>query len=185
MLIPLQITFKDIPQSDAVEADIRKRADRLEKYYENIMGCRVAVGVAGKHKNQGRLYTARIDISVPGGQIAISRNNPDHLNEDIYIVLRDAFDAAKRKLEEYARIQRGDVKAHDQPVRGSVAELFEEGYGFIETPMGDRLYFHRDNVVSPRFEQLSVGTEVQFLEEMGSEGMQAKRVTAGKHHYVD
>jgi ribosome-associated translation inhibitor RaiA len=85
MLIPLQITFKDIPQSDAVETDIRKRADRLEKYYENIMGCRVTIGVDGKHKNQGRLYSARIEISVPGNQIAINRNNPDHLNEDIYI----------------------------------------------------------------------------------------------------
>ncbi len=185
MQIPLQITFKDILPSDAVEADIRKRADRLEKYYENVTGCRVAVGVVGKHKNQGRLYSVRIELLVPGGQIAINRNNPDHLNEDLYVVLRDVFDAAKRKLEEYARIRRGDVKAHDQPGRGSVAELFDEGYGLIETPMGERLYFHRDNVVSPRFEQLSVGTEVQFLEEMGSEGMQAKRVTAGKHHYVD
>jgi cold shock CspA family protein len=126
-----------------------------------------------------------VEIVVPGGQIVVNRNNPDHLNEDIYIVLRDAFDAAKRKLEDYARIQRGDVKAHDQAMRGNIAELFEEGYGFIETPLGERLYFHRDNVMSPRFEQLSIGTEVQFLEEMGSEGMQAKRVTAGKHHYID
>jgi cold shock CspA family protein/ribosome-associated translation inhibitor RaiA len=185
MQIPLQITFKDISPSDALEADIRKRADRLEKYYENVTGCRVTIGLAGKHKNQGRLYSVGIELTVPGALIAINRSNPDHLNEDVYIVLRDAFDAAKRKLEEYARIQRGDIKAHDQPARGSITELFDEGYGFIETPLGDRLYFHRDNVVSPRFEQLSVGAEVQFLEETSSQGMQAKRVTAGKHHYLD
>jgi ribosome-associated translation inhibitor RaiA len=126
MQIPLQITFKDILPSDAVAADIRKRADRLEKYYENILSCRVTLGVDGKHKNQGRLYTARIEISVPDSQIAINRNNPDHLNEDLYIVLHDAFDAAKRKLEEYARIKRGDIKTHTQPARGSEAEISDE-----------------------------------------------------------
>jgi ribosome-associated translation inhibitor RaiA len=126
MQIPLQITFKDILPSDAVAADIRKRADRLEKYYENILSCRVTLGVDGKHKYQGRLYTARIEISVPDSQIAINRNNPDHLNEDLYIVLHDAFDAAKRKLEEYARIKRGDIKTHTQPARGNEAEISDE-----------------------------------------------------------
>jgi cold shock CspA family protein len=76
------------------------------------------------------------------------------------------------------------VKAHELPAHGRVARLFEKGYGFIETSDGRELYFDRSNVIDPSFEQLQVGTEVQFLEEMGSEGLQAKRVTAGRHHYA-
>jgi ribosome-associated translation inhibitor RaiA len=127
MLIPLQITFKGMPQADAVEADIRKRANRLEKYYENITGCRVTIGVDGKHKSRRRLFSVRIDIGVPGNLIVINRNNPDHLNEDLYIVLRDAFDAAKRKIEEFARIQRGDIKAHTQAMHENTAEISGQG----------------------------------------------------------
>jgi cold shock CspA family protein len=68
-------------------------------------------------------------------------------------------------------------------LRGRVARLVEdEGYGFIETPDGQELYFHRENLASNNFDQLAEGSEVQFLEDIGSEGFQAKRVSTGKHH---
>jgi cold shock CspA family protein len=96
--------------------------------------------------------------------------------------LRDAFDAAKRQLEEVARVKRGDVKVHEVPQHGKVARLLaEEGYGFIATPDGRELYFSRENVVHPSFADLAEGTEVQFIEEMAAEGPQAKRVSVGKH----
>jgi len=69
------------------------------------------------------------------------------------------------------------------PQHGTIARLFaDEGYGFIETPDGRELYFSRENVLHPAFEQLTSGTEVQFLEELAAEGPQAKRVSVGKHH---
>jgi cold shock CspA family protein len=99
------------------------------------------------------------------------------------VALRDAFAAVRRRLEDVAREARGEVKAHDVPGHGTVARVFdEEGVGFIETPDGRELYFSRDNVVHPTFEQLDPGTEVQFIEEVAAEGAQAKRVSAGKHH---
>jgi len=67
-----------------------------------------------------------------------------------------------------------------------VARLFpEEGFGFIGTPDGDELYFSRDNVSHPDFDKLEIGSEVQFLEEAAAEGLQAKRVSVGKHHYPE
>ncbi|MFN0318489.1 MAG: HPF/RaiA family ribosome-associated protein [Burkholderiales bacterium] len=179
MKIPLQIVFKDIPRSDAVEAEIQKRAAKLDQIFERLMSCRVAVGSASRHKHQGKLYKVHIDMTVPGAELVI---NGRHEHEDIYVAIRDAFDAAGRRLEDHARRQRGEVKLHPDEWRGKVVRLFEEGYGFIATPGGRELYFSRDNVVTPTFDDLSVGTEVQFIEEMGSEGPQAKRVTAGKHH---
>jgi cold shock CspA family protein len=78
---------------------------------------------------------------------------------------------------------RGDVKAHVVSQHGKVARLFtDEGYGFIETADGRELYFSRENMVHPAFEQLTPGNEVQFIEEMAAEGPQAKRVSVGKHH---
>jgi cold shock CspA family protein len=105
--------------------------------------------------------------------------------EDIYVALRDAFDAAKRQLEEHIRLQRGDTKLHPVPAHGRIKRLFpQDGHGFIETADGRELYFARENVVGSPFEHLVLGAEVQFIEEMAQEGPQAKRVSLGKHHFT-
>ena len=178
MNIPLQITLLDIPHSEAVEAKIKEKAEKLDQFYSSIMSCRVAVEIPGKHKHQGKLFNVRIDITVPGGEIVVNR----HQHEDIYVALRDAFDAARRQLEDYGRKQRGATKFHEQELRGRVARLVpEEGYGFIVTPDGKELYFSRENLANVEFEHLQAGAEVDFLEETGAEGLQAKRVSVEKH----
>src|SRR5690606_9101707 len=99
-------------------------------------------------------------------------------NEDVYVALRDAFDAAKRQLEDYGRRQRGEVKSHAPVLHGKVVRLIPgEDYGFVETSGGQELYFHRENLANNNFEQLEEGSEVQFLEDIGGEGFQAKRVS--------
>jgi len=111
MKLPLQIILRDIAQSEAVETAIREKVDKLDHFYPHIMSCRVTVEMPGKHKNQGKDFAIHIDITVPGSEIVV---NKEH-GEDIYVVLRDAFDAAKRQLEDYGRKQRGDVKSHALP----------------------------------------------------------------------
>lgn len=114
MQLPLQITFRDIPHSPAVEDRIRKKVEKLELLYERIMGCRVVVESVQKHQHQGKLFNVRIDITVPGAELVVNR----HPHEDVYVSMRDAFDAAGRQLEDYARQQRGDVKTHGNTSRG-------------------------------------------------------------------
>jgi cold shock CspA family protein len=102
-------------------------------------------------------------------------------HEDVYVAVRDAFDAAKRQLEDYGRRQRGDIKAHTPVLHGRIVRLMaDEGYGFIETPEGEELYFHRDNLAENNFEKLEEGSEVKFLEDIAGEGLQAKRISAAK-----
>ncbi|MCC2680751.1 MAG: putative sigma 54 modulation protein/ribosomal protein [Nitrosospira multiformis] len=177
MKLQLQITTRDIPHSEALENHIRQKAEKLETFYPQIMGCRIVVEVPHKHKHQGNLFNVRLDITVPGKELVVTREP----NEDVYVALRDAFDAAKRQLEDYGRRQRGEVKAHAPVLHGKVVRLMpEEGYGFVETSGGQELYFHRENLANNNFEQLEEGSEVQFLEDIGSEGFQAKRVSTGK-----
>ena len=178
MKLQLQITTRDIPHSEALESHIRQKAEKLETFYPQIMGCRIVVEVPHKHKHQGNLFNVRLDITVPGKELVVTREP----NEDVYVALRDAFDAAKRQLEDYGRRQRGEVKAHAPVLHGKVVRLMpEEGYGFVETSGGQELYFHRENLANNNFEQLEEGSEVQFLEDIGSEGFQAKRVSTGRH----
>jgi ribosomal subunit interface protein len=109
MQIPMQITIRDMEHSEALETHIRQKAQKLDEFYNHIMSCRVVVEMPHKHHHQGKQFNVRIDIGVPGNEIVVNR---DH-SEDVYIALRDAFDAAKRQLEDYVRKIRGHVKTHE------------------------------------------------------------------------
>jgi ribosomal subunit interface protein len=186
MKIPLQITFRDMESSAAVEANIREKAGRLEQFYDQIMSCRVMVEAPHSHHHQGNLYQVRIDLGVPDGELLVTHehHHKDHSHEDVYVAIRDAFDAMKRQLEDYARKRRGKTKKHESPAHGRVLVLIpEEGYGRIETPDERVIYFHRNSVLDNDFDKLEVGSEVRFVEEMGERGPQASTVTrVGKHH---
>lgn len=108
MTIPLQITLRDMPSSPAVEDRIREKADKLARFHDHIMGCRVVVEMAQRHKHQGKLHSVRIDLTVPGAELAA--NHAQH--EDVYVAIRDAFQAITRQLEDFARRNRGEVKTH-------------------------------------------------------------------------
>ncbi|HEX8978310.1 MAG TPA: HPF/RaiA family ribosome-associated protein [Parasulfuritortus sp.] len=108
MKLPLQITLRDIDHSDAVEQAIRDKAEKLNQFHPSIMACRVRVEMPGKHKNQGKAYTVTIDLTVPGNEFVVNRDR----SEDLYVALRDAFDAAKRQLDEYAGKQHDLVRQH-------------------------------------------------------------------------
>ncbi len=178
MILPLQITFRHMEPSPALETRIRELASRLDKFSEHIMRCHVIVEPPAHHKHQGNLYDFRIDITLPDDEIAIRHAHPaDHAHEDAYVALRDAFRAARRKLEDYERKHRGDVKSHVGAAQGRICELdAQQGYGRIETDDGRLIYFHQNSVVGARFIDLKMGTHVRFAEEAGDRGPQASSV---------
>lgn len=108
MQAPLQITIRGIAPSEALESRIRGKAEKLEKFFDHITSCRVMVEEPHRHHHQGKQYNVRVDISVPGHEIVVNR---DH-HEDVYVALRDAFNAAKRQLEDYVHQLRGEIKTH-------------------------------------------------------------------------
>jgi cold shock CspA family protein len=172
--------------SPSLEALVHEKAATLDKFAADIMSCRVVVEPAGKHHQHGNLYEVRIDLTVPGEEIAVTREPGEHTaNKDIHVALRDAFDAARRKLEDYVRRRRHAVKAHEIIPRGRVSQLFhDEDHGFLQTPDGREIYFHRHGVLHNGFDRLQVGTEVTFVEEQGQEGPQASTVRLiGRHHH--
>ena len=179
MQLPLEILFHGMERSDAVESAAQRKAQHLERFCGDIMSCRVVVDLLQKHRNQGRPFGVRIDLTLPGRELVVNRVE----HEDVYVALRDAFDDMKRQLEEAVRQRRGDVKQHARELHGEVVRLNEDdGYGFIRTPDGDEYYFGRNNLAGARFEQLSIGTAVQFISELAAQGPQARRVSLGKHH---
>jgi len=176
---PLKITARDFALSEAFEAEIREKAAKLDDYYNGIIGCEVVVEAPVDHHRKGGPFNVRIDLTLPGGELAVTRQK----EEILAAAIREAFDAARRRLEDYARQQRGDVKSHEALLHARVSKLFpQDGYGFLETPEGREIYFHRNSVLEPGFEHLAIGTDVHFVEELGMEGPQASTVIITHKH---
>lgn len=187
MQIPLQISFRHQEHSEAIEKLIREKVAKLETSFHHIMGCRVVVELAGKHHEHGNLHEVRIDLTVPGEEIVVTREPKEHTEyKDVHVAIRDAFDSARRRLEDYVRRQRGAVKALETAPHARVSKLFpDEGYGFLSTPDGREIYFHRHSVLQEGFDHLQIGTEVAFVEEEGKKGPQASTVRpVGRHHHL-
>lgn len=107
MITPLQITFHNIPPSESVEAKIRSLAEKLDRFHNKITSCRVVVDLPHQSQNHGQLYEVRIYMTVPTGEIVVKRNPPQRQShEDIYVAIRDAFDVAKRKLQDHTAMLR-------------------------------------------------------------------------------
>lgn len=187
MRLPLQIAFHNLDPSAEIEAKIRAEAERLDDYSDRIMSCRIVVDVPHRHHKEGNFYQVRIDLKLPGAEIAVRREPAEHAEySDLDLAIRDAFDEARRQLEDRARIERGQVKAHQPPPHARVVRLVPEGgYGFLETPDGREIYFHEHSVLDGGFLALEVGMEVRFIEEQGEKGPQASTVTpVGRHGHI-
>ena len=187
MQLPLQITFRNLEHSDAIEANVREKATKIERFAEHITSCRVIVEAPHKHHHKGVIYRVKIDITLPGKEIVVNHHSDEHhAHEDVYVAIRDAFDAATRQLEDYVRQRRGKVKSHDVAPHGRIIQLFpHEDYGVIETSDKREIYFHRNSVVDEDFDKLETGMTVHFAEEMGDNGPQASTVhIESKHHVV-
>ncbi len=179
MHLPLQVTFRNIPHSDAIEAYVRERASKLDTFSARVTGCHVVVEAPHQHHHHGAHFRVRIDLTVPGNEIVVSHapeENPT--NEDLYAAIDDAFDRMGRRLEDHVRRQRGDVKVRETAYRdGRVCKLWSyEGYGFVETEESGEVYFHRNSVLHHAFDRLKIGSTVRFVEEAGEAGPQASTV---------
>jgi ribosomal subunit interface protein len=187
MQLPLQITFRHMDSSEAVAERIRERAGELERFFDRIISCRVVVECRHPRRRQGNLFRVRVDLKIPGREIAVGRDPAAHqAHEDVYVAIRDAFDAARRVLEDHVRERRGEVKVHAVPDHGRIARLLpEQNGGFILSADGNEIYFHRNSVANGGFDKLAVGDEVRFVAQHSesAEGPQASTVVPlGKHH---
>lgn len=105
MKLPLQVVFRNIQPSPAVEAKVRARADKLDDMYDHIMSCRVVVEERHRHHHHGNLFQVGVSLTVPTSELTAHAEN-----EDVYVAIRDSFDAVRRQLENYVCRRRGDVK---------------------------------------------------------------------------
>src|SRR3954452_6164881 len=122
MELPLQITFHRLQRSDAISGHVRQRARKLEKFFDRILFCRVAIEVPHHRHVKGNHYRVRVEVAVPGQQLVVTRGPDDHnAYSDVYVAIRDAFDAMRRQLEDYTERLREKVACAEAMTLAGVA----------------------------------------------------------------
>ena len=169
------VSFDGVAVDDAVRDAAFAHVDKLETFCRDIVGCHVVLSQPHRHPRRGRLWSVRVDLVVPGVDIIVNRTHcRDQAHEDPLVALRDAFDAAQRRLEEHVRERRGQVKAHVPHDEGRILRVLPDGgYGFIATADGREIYFHGHALSECGLCELAAGTPVRFTVEDGDDGPQA------------
>lgn len=110
-----QITFKNLPESDALKDLVYKRLDRLDRLFPRIIDCHVLIESPHRHHYRGNHIRVRVELYVPGKRLVVSRD-PDlnSAHKDAQVAVRDSFNSIDRQLQDYARELRGDVKTHSR-----------------------------------------------------------------------
>jgi ribosomal subunit interface protein len=98
----LQITYRGMETSEALSEHIRDQAEKLEQFFDGIVGCHVVVEEPHRHKQHGNNFHVRVDLHVPGKEIVVGRDPGERSTEDAYVAVTEAFDAARRQLQHYA-----------------------------------------------------------------------------------
>lgn len=182
MDVPPEVAFRGLEPTDALKARILEGIEDLEEVYDRLVSCRVMVEDTTAARHSGKLYRVRLEISVPNQTVVVDRT-PKQADDvrDVYQAVKHAFDIARRKLDELKHKQRRDVKTTELPPHGRVIKLFRGDtgtrYGFVLSGDGREIYFHENAVVDAEYDDLEVGTEVQYTERRGDEGPQASAVT--------
>ncbi|MGT2467474.1 HPF/RaiA family ribosome-associated protein [Mesorhizobium atlanticum] len=180
MQIEPQIRFRGMEPSASIEEVVRERIGRLTRFHDRITSCAVLVEAPHRHGHKGRIYRVQVDVTVPGLEIVTGREHEENrAHEDVYVAIRDSFNAAQRQLEDHVRKSSGyRVKFHPETLRGTIARLVpEEGYGSLRHRM-DGSSLRRESVASEKqWSALTKGVEVRFSEHAGAQGPHASAVT--------
>lgn len=127
MPIALQTTYRDFPPPLSAEKRIRSRVDKLQRLFPRIISCHVVAEESHQSHHKGKLYSVRINVVIPGGEIVASRDHHDRQDhEDFYVAMRDAFDALERQLRSHADRKRGNVKSHERDIQDVENEPFSD-----------------------------------------------------------
>jgi ribosome-associated translation inhibitor RaiA len=181
MQVPLEIRYHHLDRSESLDAEIRVHVDKLNRLYDRLTGCKVAVESQHRQHRTGNICEVHIELSVPGAKLVVSKEphkaQESYHRPDLRVSLKEAFLAAERQLIDFKRRQRDEVKQHGTQLHGSVAQINAgDDHGMILTGTGALLYFNRTSMLTASFDTLRIGDNVHYIAKDGDNGPVASKV---------
>lgn len=184
MQTPVQIEIEGVKSTPELRAAIDQHVVELESRFGRLTACRIVLKGPDDHHKTGGQHQVSIRLALPDGrEVNIGRTpKQDERYADLTFAIDNAFRRARRRLQDQARLMRGQTKVHGgQPV-GTVVRIDPSGeFGFLESADGHEVYFNCNSVLDGA-SSIALGTRVSYVEEIGAKGAQASTVKVlGKH----
>lgn len=126
MISDTQVVFRGIDHSQAVEEAVHKRAEKLERYSDQIQSLRVTVESPHNHQHKGKVYHVGVEAVIPNHDIVVNHEQHDkHSHEDIYVAIRDTFDAVERQIKEFYEKQRRQTRVANKAAAPDIVSVDE------------------------------------------------------------
>jgi len=126
MVSDTKVLFRGIDHSQAVADAVQKRLDKLERFSDEIQSLRVILESPHNHHHKGKVFHVGVEAVIPNHDIQVNHDQHDkHEHEDIYIAIRDAFNALERQIKSVYEKKRHQDRAVSKPLETlEVAEEF-------------------------------------------------------------
>lgn len=184
MQAPAQIEIEGIKKTPDLQAAIDRHIVELENRFGRITVCRILVrGPSDRHQTGGQ-HQVSIRLALPDGrEVNIGRTpKQDERYADLTFAIDNAFRRARRRLQDQARLMRGQTKMHASQPIGTVVRIDPSGeFGFLEGADGHEVYFNCNSVLDGT-SSIAPGTRVSYVEEIGEKGAQATTVKILRKH---
>ncbi len=173
MQTPIELSFQHVDPSDEIRTLVLERASHLEQFFDAITSCHVHIRAPHKSQQTGNLYEVTIEVRVPGKELVVRRDQNDVAkHEHLRVAVRDAFAAMAIQLNRWKKQIDGNVKTHEGPLQGKVAEIHhDKDYGQIIATDNRLIYFHRNSVVDGSFDDLQPRDTVELVVQTGESGI--------------
>ncbi|MDA0962774.1 MAG: HPF/RaiA family ribosome-associated protein [Proteobacteria bacterium] len=180
MQTPIELSFQHVEPSDEIRALVLEKAGHLEEFFDGITSCHVHIRAPHKRQQTGNLYEVTIELRVPGKELVVRNDQNDvAAHEYLRVAVRDAFATMAVQLNRWKKQLEGNVKTHEGPLQGKVAEIHhDKGFGQIIATDNRLIYFHRNSVVDGSFDDLRPRDTVELIVQTGESaiGPQASTV---------
>ncbi len=126
-----EVHFKGIEKSEAIEARILEKVAKLEKYFDRLSRARVVIEAPHRNGQRPLAYQIKIELSIPNRKpIVISHERAvSQGNEELQLAIRDAFEAATRRVEDTSRKiseRQRTESGRRRPARNGAADSLSE-----------------------------------------------------------
>lgn len=117
MVSDTKVVFRGIDHSQAVADAVQKRLDKLERFSDEIQSLRVILESPHNHHHKGKVFHVGVEAVIPNHDIQVNHDQHDkHEHEDIYIAIRDAFNALERQIKSVYEKKRHQDRAVSKPL---------------------------------------------------------------------
>lgn len=120
MSLTPDISFRNMEPSVAVEARVREKVQWLSRHFDRLTHVRVTIEAPHRSHLKGKIYHVKIAMGVPGQPEMVINNEPEanHAHEDVYVAIRDAFDTARRRVDDIAEQRSPRARGSGRKGRG-------------------------------------------------------------------